>query len=188
MSKLIVTEFMTLDGIMEAPGGEPSHPHTGWVFGFAGPEQMQYKFDEVMEAESLLVGRVTYESFAGAWPDREGEFADRMNAMPKYVVSSTLSAPEWENTTVLGGDVVHVIEQLKDAGDGPIMVPGSCTLVHTILEHGLADEIRLLVFPVVLGSGRRLFADSPDKITLKLTRSHAFETGVVAQHFDVLAS
>jgi dihydrofolate reductase len=187
MSKLIVTEFMTLDGIMEAPGGEPGHPHSGWVFDHMGDEQMQYKLDETMEAESLLIGRVTYESFAGAWPQREGPFAEKMNAMAKYVVSSTLKEPEWTNTTVIDGDgdgdVVDAIKELKARDGGPILVAGSCRLVHTIVQHNLADEYRFLVFPVVLGSGLRVFADSPDKTPLKLTLAKPFASGVVAMHY-----
>ncbi len=110
MGKLIVTEFLTLDGVMEAPGGEPTHPHAGWVFDFMGPEQERYKLDEALEAESHLLGRVTYESFAGAWPQREGEFAEKINAMPKYVVSSTLSEPlEWNNSTLIKGDVAATV-------------------------------------------------------------------------------
>ena len=122
MRSLIVSEFVTLDGVMEAPGGEPTHPHTGWVMDFEGPEQIAYKFDEVLAADILLIGRVTYESFAGAWPAYTGEFADRMNSMRKVVVSSTLTDPAWNNTEVLAGDAVAGVARLKDAGDGPILV------------------------------------------------------------------
>src|SRR4051794_1444920 len=121
MSDLIVSEFVTLDGVMEAPGGEPTHPHAGWVFDYSSPEQERYKLDEVLEAESLLLGRVTYEGFSAAWPGRGGEFADKMNSMPKYVVSSTLSEPlEWENSTVLRGDAADAVAKLKAADGGPI--------------------------------------------------------------------
>jgi dihydrofolate reductase len=179
MSKLIVSEFVTLDGVMEAPGGEPSHPHSGWVFDFMSPEQEKYKLDEVMEAESLLLGRVTYEGFAAAWPGRSGEFADKMNSMPKYVASTTLENPEWDNTTVIGGDVAERIGALKGEDGGPILAAGSCTLVHTLLERGLVDEWRLMVFPVVLGSGKRVFPETPDKTVLKLAGTQAFDSGVV---------
>src|SRR5688572_6358539 len=140
MGKILVSEFVTLDGVMEAPGGEPGHPHSGWVFDFIGEEQLQYKLEETLEAESLLIGRVTYESFAGAWPERSGEFADKMNAMPKHVVSTTLQNPEWHNSTVISSDVVGEITRLKQREGGPILVAGSRTLVHTLMEHNLVDE------------------------------------------------
>ena len=178
MSKLIVTEFVTLDGVMEAPGGEPTHPHSGWVFDFMGPEQQQYKLNEVLEAGSHLLGRVTYEGFADAWPAREGEFADKMNSMPKYVVTTTLDELEWDNSTPIKGDVAEEVTKLKQQDGGPILVAGSRTLVHTLMEHDLVDEYRLMVFPVVLGSGKRLFPESPDKTTLELVDTKTFDTGV----------
>jgi dihydrofolate reductase len=185
MSKLIVTEFVTLDGVMEAPGGEPAHPHSGWVFDFMGPEQEQYKLNEVLEAESHLLGRVTYESFAGAWPQREGEFADKMNSMPKYVVSSTLSEPlEWSNSTLIRGDVAGEVAKLKQQDGGPILVAGSQTLVHSLIENDLVDELRLMLFPVLIGGGKRLFPESPDKRTLKLVDTQAFESGVVVHTYQ----
>ena len=183
MRELIVTEFITLDGVIEAPGGEPTHPHTGWVFDFVGPEQMQYKLDEVLEAESLLLGRVTYEGFADAWPPREGPFADKMNAMPKYVASRTLTELGWNNSTLLEGDVPTAVAELKNADGGPILLAGSATLAHTLIEHGLVDEFRLMVFPVVLGSGKRLFPDSPDKRTLQLVETKQLPSGVVVHHY-----
>jgi dihydrofolate reductase len=183
MRKLIVSEFVTLDGVMEAPGGEPSHPHAGWVFDFMGPEQEQYKLRETLEAESLLLGRVTYEGFSQAWPGRGGEFADKMNAMPKHVVSSTLQDPEWDNTTVLDGDPVSSVATLKEGDGGPILVAGSCTLVHALVEHGLVDEYRLMIFPVILGSGLRWFPETQDKTVLKLADTTTFPTGVVVQTY-----
>lgn len=144
MRKLIVSEFVTLDGVMEAPGGEPTHPHTGWVGDFFGPEMEAYKFQEVVDADVLLVGRVTYESFAGAWPGYEGDFAVRMNGMRKVVMSTTLTDPEWNNTTVLEGDTVTGVAALKEEDGGPIVVGGSHTLVHTLLENDLVDELRLM--------------------------------------------
>ena len=170
MREIVVSEFVTLDGVMESPGGEPGHPHTGWVFEFAGPEQLQYKFDEVIEAESLLIGRVTYESFAGSWPERSGDFADKMNAMPKHVVSTTLENPTWNNSAVIERDVAARIGQLKEREGGPILVAGSRTLVHSLLQHGLVDELRLMIFPVLVGSGRRLFPETRDKTVLQLDR------------------
>ncbi len=178
MRKLIVTEFVTLDGVMEAPGGEPGHLHTGWVMDFIGDEQMKFKLEETLEADVQLIGRVTYESFAGAWPQREGEFADKMNSMPKYVVTSTLDELEWSNSTLIKGDVAAEVEKLKQEDGGPILVAGSRTLVHFLIGEGLIDEYRLMVFPVVLGSGERLFPDSPDKVPLQLVDTKAFATGV----------
>ena len=177
MRTLCVSEFVTLDGVMEAPGGEPTHPHTGWVGEYQGPEQIDYKFREVIEADILLVGRVTYESFAGAWPTYTGEFADRMNGMRKVVVSSSLTEPEWSNTTVLSGDPVAGVAELKAQDGGPIVVGGSKTLVHTLLDNDLVDELRLMVFPVTIGSGLRLFPDTTNKRRWKLTDTHTFPAG-----------
>ncbi len=184
MGKLIVSEFVTLDGVMEAPGGEPTHPHSGWVFDFLGPEQNQYKLDEVREAESLLLGRVTYEGFAAAWPAATGEFADKMNTMPKYVVSSTLVEPlEWENATLIRGDVAAEVARLKAQDGGPILVAGSQTLVHSLIEHDLVDEYRVMLFPVLIGGGKRLFPESPDKRSLTLVEAQPFESGVVVHTY-----
>lgn len=181
MRKLIVTEFMTLDGVIEAPGGEPSHPHSGWVMDSLGPEQDQYKMQEVLDADAHLLGRVTYESFAAAWPEREGPFADKINSMPKYVVSTTLSEDEleWNNCHLISGDVPKEVGKLKQGDGGPILVAGSKTLVHSLIENDLVDEYRVMIFPVLLGSGLRMFPESPDKRSLKLVDSQAFETGVV---------
>ncbi len=177
MRTLIVSEYMTLDGVMEAPGGEPSHPHTGWVGDYEDPQQIEYKLQEVLAAELLLIGRVTYESFAGAWPTYRGEFADKMNGMPKVVVSSTLTDPAWNNTTVLQGDMVEGVTELKAQGDGPILVAGSKTLVHTLLDSDLVDELRLMVFPVTIGSGLRVFPDTTKKTSWKITDSLTFPSG-----------
>jgi dihydrofolate reductase len=175
--------LVTLDGVMEAPGGEPGHPHSGWVFDFIGDEQLQYKLEEVLEAESLLIGRVTYESFAGAWPERSGQFADKMNAMPKYVVSTTLQNPEWHNSVVIRDDVAREILRLKRQEGGPILVAGSRTLVHTLMEHDFVDEYRIMVFPVLLGSGRRLFPETPTKTMLRLVDTKPFSSGVVVHTY-----
>ncbi len=183
MRELIVSEFVTLDGVMEAPGGEPGHPHSGWVFDHAGDEQNRYKLEETLAAETLLIGRITYESFAGAWPQRGGEFADKMNAMPKLVASSTLRDPEWANTTVIARDVPEAVARETQRDGGPILVAGSRTLVHALMAHDLVDELRLMVFPVILGSGRRLFPESPDKTTLTLSECRRLETGVVILHY-----
>jgi dihydrofolate reductase len=182
MRKLIVTEFVSVDGVMEAPGGEPGYKHAGWTFDYPmEPDQMKVKLDETLEAEALLLGRITYEGFAAAWPGRTDEagFAEKMNAMPKYVVSSTLKDPEWDNTTVLEGDVPESVARLKEQDGGDLLVAGSRTLVHSLIEHDLVDVLRLMVFPVILNSGRRLFPDDlADKSPLQLVDSKVFDNGV----------
>src|SRR5438552_14911764 len=146
---------------MEDPGGAESFRHGGWTFEIArGEEGDKFKLDEAFSSEALLLGRVTYEGFAKAWPSREGEFADKFNSMPKYVVSSTLEEPEWNNSTVLKGDVVEEARRLRQRLGGNIVVHGSARLVQTLVEHDLVDELRLMVFPVVLGTGKRLFGDT----------------------------
>ncbi len=182
MGRLVVSEFLSLDGVFEAPGGEPGHRHTGWVTRFPDQGQRDYKFAEAMDHEALLLGRVTWESFAGAWPDREpdlGEFAVRMNAMPKYVVSSTLRDPSWNNTHVLEGDPIEAVRRLKQEVEGDLLVAGSGTLVRALHAAGLVDEYRLMVFPVVLGSGRRLFGETDDLATLELAGVALLDSGTV---------
>ncbi len=187
MRELIVSEFVSLDGVMEAPGGEPGHPHSGWTIEYHDDEQMKYKLDETLDAESLLVGRVTYESFAAAWPGRSGPFADKMNSMPKHVVSSTLTRPEWENTTVIDGDVPAEVAMLKEGDGGPILIAGSRTLVHSLIPTGLIDEYRLMIFPVVVGSGARVWPESPDKLALELADTRKYDSGVVVNVYRLLA-
>jgi dihydrofolate reductase len=185
VSKLIVTEFVTLDGVMEAPGGEPTHPHTGWVIDYVSPEQERYKLEETLEAESHLLGRVTYESFAEAWPRREGPFADKLNSMPKYVVSTTLSEPlAWNNSTLVRGDVAAEVRRLKEPAGGPILVAGSATLVHFLLEHDLVDELRLMVFPVLIGGGKRPFPESRHRKTFRPTGSLELPSGVAVRTYE----
>jgi dihydrofolate reductase len=170
VSKLVVSEFITLDGVVEDPGGAESFEHGGWSFKFEqGPEGEQYKLDEVLAADALLLGRVTYEGFAAAWPaiTDEAGFADKMNGMPKYVVSTTLERPEWNNTTVIKGDVAGEVPKLKQQA-GDLLVTGSPTLIRTLMEHDLVDEYRLMVFPTVLGTGKRLFGDGSKLSTLRL--------------------
>ena len=178
MRPLIVSEYVTLDGVMEAPGGEPTHPHTGWVMDYEGSEQIDYNMEGVLAAGLLLLGRVTYESFAEAWPTYTGPFADRMNAMSKVVVSSTLTDPAWNNTTVLGGDVVDGVTALKARDGGPILVAGSARLVHALLDHDLVDELRLMVFPVTIGSGLRVFPETTRKTGWTLTDTRTFPSRV----------
>ncbi len=188
MRRLIVTEFVSADGVMEAPGGEAGFRHTGWVGDHGGEpgDHFGFKLQEVFEAESLLLGRVTYESFAGAWPEREGEFADRMNAMRKDVVSPTLTELEWESSHLLeGDDVPAAVARLKEGEGGPILVAGSRTLVQSLHPHDLVDEWRLMTFPVVLGSGRRLFPDdAAEKLPLRLADATVFESGVVLLTYE----
>jgi dihydrofolate reductase len=178
MRQLIVSEFVTLDGVMEAPGGEPTHAHSGWVMDHQCQEQEQYKLREVLDADILLIGRVTYESFAGAWPTYSGEFADKMNSMPKVVVSSTLDGPVWNNTAVMQGSVVEGVTELKATNGGPILVAGSKTLVHALVQYHLVDELRLMVFPVTIGSGLRVFPETTAKISWKPAGSLTFPSGV----------
>ena len=179
MGRIVVTEFVSLDGVVEAPGGGEDFKHGGWSFEIArGDEGDKFKLDETLSSEALLLGRVTYEGFAAAWPTRDGEFADKFNTMPKYVVSSTLENPEWSNTTVLSGDVAAEVAKLKREQDGDIVVHGSPRLVQALIEHDLVDEFRLMVFPVVLGSGKRLFGETSDKKPLRLVDSKVVGDGV----------
>jgi dihydrofolate reductase len=172
MGRIVVTEFVSLDGVVEDPGGAEDFKHGGWSFEFdRGEDGDKFKLDETLDAEAQLLGRVTYQGFAAAWPSREGDFADKLNSMPKYVVSSTLDEAEWNNSTVLSGDVVEEVTKLKQEVDGVILIAGSVQLVQTLTEHDLVDEYRLMVFPVVLGSGKRLFGETSEKKTLRLTDS-----------------
>ncbi len=179
MGRIVVTEFVSLDGVMEDPGGAENFAQGGWSFKISrGDEGDKFKLDETFASEALLLGRVTYEGFAEAWPSREGEFADKFNSMPKYVVSSTLDEPQWNNSTVLSGDVAEEVGKLKQEQDGDIVVHGSARLVQTLVEHDLVDELRLMVFPVVLGSGKRLFGETSDKKPLRLVDSKVVGDGV----------
>jgi dihydrofolate reductase len=172
MGTLVVTEFVSVDGVFEDPGGSESFEHGGWTFDYdRGDEGNAFKLDETMEARVQLLGRVTYEGFAAAWPSRDGAFADKLNSDPKVVVSTTLRDPQWQNTTVIDGDVVGEISKLKDETDGVILVHGSGTLVRTLLEADLVDELRLMVFPTILGRGKRLFPDGIDRLKLALAES-----------------
>ena len=179
MGRIVVSEFLSLDGVMEAPGGEPGFVHSGWVGRFPDQGQYAYKLAEVQDHEALLIGRVTYDSFAAAWPEREGVFADRMNAMPKFVVSTTLRDPRWENTTVVDRDVVAAIGRLRTEVPGDLLVAGSGTLVGFLRAHDLVDEYRLMVFPIVLGSGRRLFGGAADALALELADIQQLRSGTV---------
>ena len=179
MARIVVSEFVSLDGVMEAPGGEPGYRHTGWVTRYQNDEQVAFKLDEVLAHEALLMGRVTYEGFAEAWPSVEGPFGDKMNGMAKYVVSTTLDAAAWNNTTVIGADVLTMVSKLKEDVPGDILVYGSRTLVNWLKHNDLVDEYRLMVFPIVLGSGMRLFDNSVDATSLELVDTRAFGSGSV---------
>jgi dihydrofolate reductase len=179
VGRIVVTEFISLDGVIEDPGGSEDFKHGGWSFEIErGDEGDKFKLDEALEAEALLLGRVTYEGFAEAWPQRDGEFADKFNNMPKYVVSSTLDKPEWNNTTVIKGDLAEEVSKLRDEADGDVVVHGSAQLVQGLLENDLVDELRLMVFPVVLGSGKRLFGETTDKKAMRLSDSKTVGDGV----------
>jgi dihydrofolate reductase len=179
MGRIVVTEFVSLDGVMEDPGGAEDFKYGGWTFEIArGDEGDKFKLDETLASDALLLGRVTYEGFAAAWPSREGEFAEMFNNMPKYVVSSTLDDPDWNNSTVLEGDVPDAVAKLKQEHDGDIVVHGSAQLAQTLLEHDLVDELRLMVFPVILGDGKRLFGATSDKKRLQLVDSKTVGDGV----------
>ena len=169
MGKVVVSQFISVDGVVEDPGGSESWERGGWAFQFdRGDEGNQFKLDEVMASEALLLGRVTYEGFADAWPSRSGEFADKFNSMPKYVVSTTLKDPEWNNSTVIADDVPAAVAKLKQDIDGDILVNGSVRLVQTLAENDLVDEYRFMVFPTVLGGGKHMFGETPAATALKL--------------------
>jgi dihydrofolate reductase len=169
MGKLIVSQFITIDGVVEDPGGSENLERGGWALAFdRGPAGDQFKLDELMAADALLLGRVTYEGFAAAWPEREGEFADKFNTMAKYVVTSTLKNPDWNNTTVSNGNLEKEVTRLKQEISGDILVNGSVQLTRELVERGLVDELRLMVFPTVLGAGKRLFDDTAASIPMRL--------------------
>jgi len=184
MRKVIVSEFVSLDGVVEGPGGgEPEYKHEGWTFDIdPDPAMYEYKLEELMESGALLLGRVTYEGFAAAWPERDDEagFAKKFNSMPKYVASTTLKDPLWNNSHVLQGEVAEAVAALKEQDGGPLLVNGSPTLLKALYEADLVDEYRLMVFPVILGSGKRLFPDDARaKRKLILTDTRAYANGIV---------
>jgi dihydrofolate reductase len=187
MGKVVVTEFVSLDGVIEAPGGGEDYEHGGWTFEIdRGPEGDKFKLDEVFEADAQLLGRVTYEGFAAAWPTMTDEvgFAERMNTMPKYVVSSTLEEAKWDNSTVLRGEVAEEVSRLKQEVDGVILVAGSASLVQALVENDLVDEFRLMVFPVVLGKGKRLFDGDSGKKPLRLVSSKTVGDGIAILTYE----
>lgn len=179
MGRIVVSEFVSLDGVMEAPGGGEDYVHAGWTFEISrGPEGDRFKLEETQEAEALLLGRVTYEGFAAAWPSMQGDFADKFNGMPKYVVSSTLEDPSWNNSKVISGDLASEVAKVRAEIDGEIVVHGSAQLTRGLIEADLVDELRLMVFPVLLGSGKRLFGEMSEKHALRLTESRTVGEGI----------
>jgi dihydrofolate reductase len=183
MRRIVVTEFMSLDGVIDSPGGDNDFVRGGWTFKFQDPEGFRYKLEELQQHDALLLGRVTYEGFAAAWPGRTDEagFADKMNGMPKYVVSTTFDqdALTWENSTVISANVAEEIARLKEQPGGDILVAGSGALVRTLMAHDLVDEYRLMVFPIVLGTGKKLFGDTDDSVVLELADSRVLDTGTL---------
>jgi dihydrofolate reductase len=172
MGRIVVSQFITLDGVTEDPGGSEGSARGGWAFQFErGDEGDRFKLDEVMASEALLLGRKTFEGFAEAWPSREGDFADKFNGMQKYVVSSTLDEPQWNNTKVISGNITSELQALRDALGGDLLVNGSNQLVSLLLANGLIDELRLMVFPIVLGAGKRLFPEGSESSSLRLIES-----------------
>lgn len=185
MRKLIVTEFVSLDGVMEAPGGEAGYAHAGWVGPYFSDELGAYKGEEQDAAEVLLLGRKTYESFVGAWPGREGPMADKINSMRKLVASTTLGSSDWHDTTVIASDLEGAVRAVKQEDGGPVIVAGSRSVAHALLRAGLVDELHLQVFPLVLGSGMRVFPDTAEPIRLELESSRPVANGVVLQSYRV---
>lgn len=188
MKKVVVSQFVTLDGVAEDPGGSEKMPRGGWALAFnRGSDGDKFKLDEVMAADALLLGRKTYEGFAAAWPSRDDEvgFADKMNSMRKFVVSTTLRDPKWQNSTVIKGNVADEVSKLKQQSGGDLLVNGSLQLVKTLMDHDLVDEYRLMVFPIVLGAGKRLFGDTNQAKALRLTETRRVgPDGVVILIFE----
>jgi dihydrofolate reductase len=179
VGRIVVTEYMSIDGVIEAPGGEEDYEHVGWVFEFErGEAGQKFKDDETLGSAALLLGRITYETFALAWPTFEGEVADKMNSMPKYVISKTLADPEWNNTTVLRGDLIEDATALKQKVDGDIVIHGSAQLARALLAAGLVDELRLMVYPLVLGSGKKLFDGDGKKMRMPLRDAKTVGDGI----------
>ena len=185
-ARIVVTEFVSLDGVMEAPGGEPGFKYPGWTFEFdRGDDGNEFKLDETRSTDALLLGRRTYESFAGAWPQREGEFAEKFNTMPKFVVSTTLKDPEWSNTTVLdSGDAAAQVRKLRAEFDGELQVPGSNRLVQELIAADLVDQINLMVFPVILGTGKKAFEEKSERRNLRLAESKVVGDGVLVLIYE----
>ena len=188
MRKIIVTEFITLDGVIESPGGnETPHPHGGWQFKYSSPETGKYKIDELANVDALLLGKNTYDLFAGFWPNQTGgEFADPINQLPKYIVSRSLQKAEWNNSHILR-DVAGDVATLKKSDGGDILVYGSATLVKALLHHDLVDELRLMVYPLSIGGGLRLFDDTRELKKFRLKHSRATDNGVLILEYQPIS-
>jgi dihydrofolate reductase len=187
MGKIVISDNVSLDGVIQDPAGDEGFRHGGWVGKIAAlPELAKVALDEALGAEALLLGRRSYEWLAARWPSRSGELADRLNSLPKYVVSSTLEDPDWNNSTVLNGDVVDEVSTLKHEFDEDIVVPASFQLVRTLMEHDLVDELRLKIFPVVLGAGERLFGETSDKKSMRLLASRTVGDGVAILTYELV--
>jgi dihydrofolate reductase len=186
VGKIVISENVSLDGVIEDPAGDEGFRRGGWVGLLAGREDLaKVALDEALGAEALLLGRRSYEWLAARWPSRSGELADRLNSLPKYVVSSTLEDPDWNNSTVLKGDVVREVSKLKQELDGEIVVPGSFQLLRTLIEHDLVDELRLKIFPVVLGAGERLFGETSDKKPMRLVDTQTLGDGIAFLKYEL---
>jgi dihydrofolate reductase len=187
MGKIIISDNVSLDGVIQDPAGDEGFSRGGWVGRIAAlPELAKVALDEAQGAEALLLGRRSYEWLAARWPARTGELADRLNSLPKYVVSSTLEDPDWNNSTVLKGDVVNEVSRLKQELNGEINVPASFQLVRTLVEHHLVDELRLKIFPVVLGAGERLFGETSDKKPMRLVAAETLGDGVAFLTYELV--
>jgi dihydrofolate reductase len=187
MGKIVVSDNVSLDGVIQDPAGDEGFRRGGWVGLIKDrPGVNKLALDEALGAEALLLGRRSYEWLAGRWPSRSGELADRLNSMPKYVVSSTLEAPDWNNSKVLKGDAVDAVSELKQELNGEIVVPASFQLVRTLMEHDLVDELRLKIYPVVLGDGERLFGETSDKKPTRLVDTKTIDGDVAYLTYEVV--
>jgi dihydrofolate reductase len=187
MGKIVISENVTLDGVVQDPAGDEGFKRGGWVGRIMDREELaKVTLDEALDTEALLLGRRSYEWFAARWPSRSGELADRLNSLPKYVVSSTLEHPDWNNSTVLKGDVLNEVSKLKHELKGEVVVPASFQLVRTLMEHDLVDELRLKIFPVVLGAGERLFGETSDKKAMRLVDTQTVEGDVAFLTYELV--
>jgi dihydrofolate reductase len=189
MAKIVISTNVSLDGVVQDPDGQEGFAHGGWFGQYGGKDLEEWakvSFAEAIDTEALLLGRRSDEWFASRWTSRDGDWAQRLNSIPKYVMSSTLEQPRWRNATVLNGDVVDEVRKLKQELDGDIVVYASYELDRTLIEHDLVDELRLVVFPVVLGSGRRLFGESGDKKSMRLIDSKTIGDGLAFLTYAVV--
>jgi len=189
MGNLVVSEFISLDGVIEAPGGEKSlGERSGWSLPYFSDETAQFKLADLQESDALLMGRVTYQIHAAAWPSETGEFADLMNGLPKHVVSKTLETVEWNNSRLIKGNIPDEVNKLKQATQRTILIDGGSDLANLLMRHGLIDEYRLLVYPVVVGTGKRLFQEADQIKWLRFIEAKPFSTGVVALTYQPAAT